>query len=92
MERKSFTPQSVDLANVAKNYVPKAIWQANKKHRLYAISPECHGKVFVATGPTAIGSICTQVLAADLVGEIASIKPDSAEQNQNVYELRVKTG
>lgn len=92
MERKSFTPQSVDLTNVARNYVPKAIWQANKKHRLYAISPECHGKVFVATGPTAIGSICTQVLAADIAGEIASIKPETSEQSQNVYELRVKTG
>lgn len=67
MKTIEFKPQPITLRKAAKNYVPKAIWDANTQKRLYAIEPERDGKIFVADGPTAAGHICTHCLACDVI-------------------------
>lgn len=67
MKNMEFRPQPITLQKAAKNYVPKAIWDANIEKRLYAVEPERNGKIFVADGPTAAGHVCTHCLACDVI-------------------------
>lgn len=67
MKTMEFNPQPITLQKTAKNYVPKAIWKANIKKQLYAITPERNGKIFIADGPTATGHVCTHCLACDII-------------------------
>ena len=67
METLKFHTHPITLRKAAKNYVPKAIWDANIETRLYAVEPERNGKIFVADGPTAAGHVCTHCLACDVI-------------------------